>query len=181
VFAAIFGGDLITFTKQAQGFNFEKQVRLIGFYGRLAMKTLGTALPDGAIAWNRAPFWVDGNAEFNEFRRAYHEKFNDWPSAWAITGYSAIQIWAYGVKKAGTFDPDKVAQALAGATVPTIRGNITLRACDHQAEVPEYVGVVSNQIDPRYGQPIWAETVAIPASKTMLTCEEARKLQSSHR
>jgi len=177
VFAGIYGGDLITFTKQAQGFNFFKQTHAMAPYGRQAMRALGTQTPDGAIAWDRAPFWAENGPGFKEFMAEYREKFNDWPSAWAIIGYSAVQAWTFGVKKAGSFDSDKVVEALQGATVPTIRGNITLRACDHQADVPEYVGVVSNRIDPRYGQPIWAETVAIPASKTMITCEEAKRLQ----
>jgi branched-chain amino acid transport system substrate-binding protein len=54
VFAAIFGGDLITFTKQAQGFNFFKQTRIVGFYDQVALRVLGADSPEGAIGWNRA-------------------------------------------------------------------------------------------------------------------------------
>jgi branched-chain amino acid transport system substrate-binding protein len=177
VFAGIYGGDLITFTKQAQGFNFFTQTHIMAPYGRQAMRALGTNIPDGAIAWDRAPFWAEKGPGFAEFLSSYHTKMNAWPSAWAIMGYSAVQAWAYAVKKAGSFEPEKVAAALSGATVSTIRGDITLRACDHQADVPEYVGVVSAQVHPQYGQPIYSQTVAIPASKTMITCEEAKKLQ----
>jgi branched-chain amino acid transport system substrate-binding protein len=177
VFAGIYGGDLITFTKQAQGFNFFKQTKIMAPYGRQAMRALGSAIPDGAIAWDRAPFWAENGPGFKMFMAQYHARVGTWPSAWAIMGYSAIQVWAYGVLKAGSFDADKVVAALSGATVPTIRGNLTLRACDHQANVPEYVGQVSARIDPQYGQPIYSQTIAIPASKTMITCEEAKKLQ----
>ena len=111
------------------------------------------------------------------FNRAYYAKYKDWPSAWAIMAYTAGQAWAYGVRKAASFDSDKVAAALGGATVPTIRGPLTLRACDHQANVPEYVGVVADAPDPRYGYPIWSQTEEIAASKLMLTCEEVEKLR----
>jgi branched-chain amino acid transport system substrate-binding protein len=177
VFAAIFGGDLITFTKQARGFNLEKQMKILGFYDQVALRVLGKDSPEGAIAWNRAPFWTENGPGFAKFLADYRARFHDAPSPWAITGYSAAQIWAYGVKKAGSFESDKVVAALSGATVPTIRGDITLRACDHQGEVPEFIGRVSAQTDPRYGQPIYSETVAVPASKTMLTCAEAQKRQ----
>ena len=177
VFAAIFGGDLITFTKQAQGFNFFKQTKIVGFYDQVPLRVLGKDSPDGAIGWNRAPFWAESGPGFKEFLADYRAKFHDAPSAWAITGYSAAQVWAYGVSKAGSFDADKVVGALSGATVPTIRGDITLRACDHQAEVPEFIGRVSARIDPQYGQPIYSQTVAIAASKTMLTCAQAKSRQ----
>ena len=177
VFAGIYGGDLITFTKQAQGFNFFKQTQIMAPYGRQAMRALGAAIPEHAIAWDRAPFWAETGPGFKEFMADYHVKAGTWPSAWAIMGYSAVQVWAYGVWKAGSFDADKVAAALSGATVPTIRGDLTLRACDHQANVPEYVGLVSSEISPLYGQPVYSQTVAVPASKTMITCEEAKKLQ----
>jgi branched-chain amino acid transport system substrate-binding protein len=88
-----------------------------------------------------------------------------------------VQVWAYGVRKAGSFDADKVVAALSGATVPTIRGEITLRACDHQAEVPEFIGPVSAKIDPQYGQPIYSHTVIVAADKTMLTCTQAKSRQ----
>jgi len=177
VFAAIFGGDLITFTKQAQGFNFFKQTRIVGFYDQVALRVLGADSPEGAIGWNRAPFWAENGPGFSEFLADYRAKFHDAPSPWAITGYSAVQVWAYGVRKAGSFDADKVVAALSGATVPTIRGEITLRACDHQAEVPEFIGPVSAKIDPQYGQPIYSHTVIVAADKTMLTCTQAKSRQ----
>jgi branched-chain amino acid transport system substrate-binding protein len=34
-------------------------------------------------------------------------------------------------------------------------GDLTYRACDHQANVPEYVGVVSSTPDPTYKVPLW--------------------------
>lgn len=179
-FMAQYGGDLITLTKQAKGFGFFNKTHALGFYDRAQLKALPGQVPAGIIAWDRAPFWAMHGPGMEQFIDAYHKKFNEWPSSWAILGYTAVQAWEDGVKKAGSFGADKVVDALSGATVATIRGPITLRACDHQAEIPEYVGVISPKIDPKYGFQIYSSTEAIPASKIMLTCQEAQALQPGH-
>lgn len=176
-FMGQYGGDLITLTKQANGFGFFKKTKAMGFYDRAQLKALPGEVPAGIIAWDRAPFWAMHGPGMQQFIDGYHKKFNEWPSSWAILGYTAVQAWEDAVKKANSFDADKVVDALSGATVPTIRGPVTIRACDHQAEIPEYLGVVSAKIDPKYGFQIYDSTEAIPASKTMLTCKEAQALQ----
>lgn len=176
-FIGEYGGDLITLTKQAKGFGFFKKTEALGAYDRAQLKALAGQVPAGIIAWDRAPFWAMQGPGMQEFIGAYHKKYDEWPSAWAILGYTAVQSWADGVKKAGSFDADKVVAALSGATVQTVRGPITLRACDHQADVAEYIGTVAPKVDPKYGFQIYTKTETIPASKTMLTCEEAKALQ----
>jgi|BEDMetMinimDraft_2_1075160.scaffolds.fasta_scaffold02249_4 branched-chain amino acid transport system substrate-binding protein len=179
-FVGQYGGDLITFTKQALGFGLFKATTVVGQYGRQVLTALAGQVPAGTIAFDRAPYWAMEGEGVKRFTEDYHQRFNEWPSAWAILSYTAVETWAAGVKKAGSFDGDKVAAALSGATVETIRGPITLRACDHQGNVAEYVGRVSAEIDPRYGQQIYTDVKAIPGEETMLTCEEAVKLQPKH-
>ncbi|MER3399320.1 MAG: hypothetical protein C4316_12505, partial [Chloroflexota bacterium] len=94
-----------------------------------------------------------------------------------LLGYTAVQTWAYGVQKANSFDGDPVAEALAGARVPTIRGNITIRQCDHQAEIPEYIGTISSSLHPEYGFPILENIFVAHPEKILLSCDEAQKLQ----
>ncbi len=47
------------------------------------------------------------------------------PEGYTLYTYAAIQVWADGVKKAGTTDPKKVAAALHGMTMETVLGPIT--------------------------------------------------------
>ena len=134
VFAGQYAGDLITFTKQAAGFGLFKKAKVIGMYDLDALQSLGSSAPAGAIAYDRAPFWTINSGQMADFVKRYKAAYGSYPSEWAIMAYTAAQGWAYGVKKAGSFDLDKVSAALSGgATVPTIRGPVTLRACDHQA------------------------------------------------
>jgi branched-chain amino acid transport system substrate-binding protein len=176
-FIGEYGGDLITLTKQAKGFGFFKKTTAMGFYDRAQLKALAGQVPAGIIAWDRAPFWAMKGPGMQKFIDGYHKKYNEWPSAWAILGYASVQAWADGVKKAGSFSADKVVAALSGATVQVIYGPVTLRACDHQADVPEYIGTVAAKVDPKYGFQIYSNTQAIPASEVMLTCKEAKALQ----
>jgi branched-chain amino acid transport system substrate-binding protein len=154
VYNAQFGSDLVTFTKQAEGYDFFNHTKVIAMYGTQELTSLGANVPAGTIDFNRAPFWAMGSG-ITAWAKRYQATYGVLPSEWSLLGYTAVQTWAAGVTKAGSFDGDKLATALAGATVPTIRGDLTIRACDHQAEVPEYIGVLTKTPNPVYGMPLW--------------------------
>jgi branched-chain amino acid transport system substrate-binding protein len=173
-----FGGDLVNFTNQALGYGFFKNTRIIGMYSYDPLKALSGKAPAGGIAFSRAPYWAIKTPQMASFVSAYHKKFDDYPSEWAILAYTAVQTWAYGATKAKAFGGDAVSSAIAGSTVPTIRGSIAIRACDHQAAVPEYVATVNSKKDPQTGFPLWTRPVFVaPPSKTMLTCEQSLALR----
>ncbi|HZD66235.1 MAG TPA: ABC transporter substrate-binding protein [Acidimicrobiales bacterium] len=172
VFGGIYGGDLVTFTKQAAGFGLFKKVKMAAQYNRAQLQALGSSNPAaGGVGFDRAAFWAMKNLDKSWVNR-FHKEYNNWPTAWAVLGYSAVQTWAYAVKKAGSFGGTKVAGTLPGATVQTIRGPITIRACDHQALVPEYVGPISNKVNPAYGFPTYvkAQTQVVSAKKIIDPC-----------
>lgn len=179
VFAAEYGGDLITFTKQAEGSGLFKKTQVLADYWPLALEALGTSAPAGAITDDRAPpFYTVQSPEMGQFAQAFHAKYNRWPSTWAILGYSAVQTWAQGVQKAGTFDGEKVADALGGGpTIKTIRGDFKLRACDHVAEIPVYMGVLSKDVNAKYGRRVMTDVVAQPPDKIMMTCPAKEAMQ----
>jgi branched-chain amino acid transport system substrate-binding protein len=173
-----FGGDLVNFTNQAAGYGFFKNTRIIGMYSYDPLKALAGHAPAGGIAFDRAPYWAIKTPEMGRFVTAYHAKYKDYPSEWAIMAYTAVETWAYGVKKAKSFDGDAVSDAISGATIPTIRGPIPIRACDHQAEVPEYVATVNNKKDKATGFPLWTRPIYVaPPSKIMLTCAQSLALR----
>lgn len=177
VFAGIYGGDLLTFTKQAKGFNFFQKEHFYAGYTLGVLKSLGADAPAGAISSSRAPFYAIHTPGMKQFTENFHKKYGDWPSAWAVMGYTAVQTWSQGVKKANTFDADKVSAALSGATVKTIRGPIHLRACDHQGNVREYVGPLSDKVDPKYGFRVMTDIYAPDPKKIMMTCSQAKAMQ----
>jgi branched-chain amino acid transport system substrate-binding protein len=177
VFATIFAGDILTFTKQAAGFGFFKRVKFGGPYDIGALAALGSQAPAGVVAWQRAPFYAINTPEVADFAQRYHEKYGAWPNEFALIAYTAVQVWAHAVRRVGSFDGDLIAAALGGATVPTIRGPIAIRACDHMAEIPEYVGTIAASPDPKYGFPILERVFIAPPSAIMMNCQEAQSLQ----
>ena len=57
-----------------------------------------------------------------EFIERYEKRFGDKPTYRVAQGYTEIQINEAAVKKAGSFDPEKVRDAMASITVNTIYG-----------------------------------------------------------
>lgn len=172
VFGGLYGGDLITFTKQAAGFGLFSKVKMAAQYGRGALQALGTSNPAaGGIGFDRAAFWAMKSLS-KPWIAQYHAQYKQWPSAYAILGYTSVQAWAYAVKKANSFKGATVSAQLPGATISTIRGPVTIRACDHQAIVPEYVGTISSKVNSTYGFPIYtpSSTISVPASKIIDPC-----------
>ncbi|RNI25104.1 ABC transporter substrate-binding protein [Flexivirga caeni] len=177
VFNAQYGGDLVAFTKQAAQFGFFKDTTVIAMYAYAPLAALGSSAPAGAIGFDRAPFWEIKTPEMTKFVSEFKAKYGKYPTEWAILAYSAAQEWAYAVKKAGSFDSAKVIKELPGASVPTIIGSMTVRACDHQSEVPEYVGTISGTADPKFGIHLYNDGFTAPFKDISLTCSEVKALQ----
>lgn len=173
-----FGADLINFTNQAAGYGFFTNTRMIGMYAVDALKALGDAAPSGAIAFARAPFWAYKTPAMNAFVTKYRKRFGGYPNEWAIMAYSAVQTWAAAVRKNRSLNADRLVKTLEGSTTPTIRGPLKIRACDHQAEVPEFVGTIASKPDPKIGFKVWNREIFAPKpSQIMLTCAESLALR----
>ncbi|HET9169795.1 MAG TPA: ABC transporter substrate-binding protein [Actinospica sp.] len=145
VFNAQFGGDLVAFTKQAATYGLFAKTKVIAMYDYSVLQSLGASAPAGAIGFDRAPYWTNETSAMSAFVSEFQAKYGDAPSEWAILGYAAVQQWAWGVQHANSFSGDAVSSALAGASPTTILGSEQIRACDHQTELPEYVGTVAAQ------------------------------------
>jgi len=139
-------------------------------YDYPVLQALGEQAPAGMIAWDRAPFWTVSTPAMQSFASRFNSAYGSYPNEFAIIGYTAVQGWEYAVRQAKSFATDQVVAALAGATVPTIRGDITVRACDHQAEVPGHRhdrrdaerAVRGAALDERVHRPAGADPVTVP-------------------
>jgi branched-chain amino acid transport system substrate-binding protein len=173
VFVGEYGSDLTTLTKQGLGLGLFSKAKVGGMYDYDVLNSLGSQAPAGSIAWDRAAFWAEPNSSMQSFVSAYKKAYGTAPDEWAINGYVAAQAWAFGVRKAGSFDPTKLAAGLAGASVPTVRGNVTIRSCDHQAEVPENTGTIASTPSPQYGMRLWGKTSTPTLSQILSPCTAA--------
>lgn len=71
-----------------------------------------------------------------EFYKRWMKEKKYPPSLARVKGYVAVMFFAEAIKKAGTTDVDAVIKAWEGLSHDSITGKLTMRACDHQAEMP---------------------------------------------
>lgn len=175
VYSVLFGADLVAFTKQGNAVGLFDRVEFSSLYDSTTLRALGDDAPEGVRAYGRAPFYAVGTPEVATMIEAFHEETGDYPSDFAIMGYDAVWAWAQGVEAAGSTEADEVVAALEGSTVETLRGSVTLREIDHQADVPEYYGTITH--DSEYGFPIWADPQEIPGADILLSEDEVVALR----
>jgi branched-chain amino acid transport system substrate-binding protein len=60
-------------------------------------------------------------------------------------GYTALYAVAEGLRKAGSADPERLAEALRGMQMESPFGPITWRAIDHQSTMGAYVGQLAKK------------------------------------
>ena len=147
VYSNIFSQDQVNFVKQALAVD-------PGFFTKYPMVTLssiddfnalGAQYPVGMHVYMRAPFFQLSNARLDAWVKTYHDKYNEYPSDWALMDTDALNLWAIAANKAGTFDADKIMPQILGKSFSSLRGyNFTVRAADHQANVGETIGTTTD-------------------------------------
>jgi branched-chain amino acid transport system substrate-binding protein len=149
VMCDVFGGDFVTFAKQAGPLGYFKAInnRMVdgGEVGTVdAALALGADYPYGIWSDTYDPVvWAGSNEPLEH--KAYVERLktfmkSDYGSGWAVQGYMTIVALAAGINKAGSTDSDKVAAAMLGLAFDTPVGKRTLDAKTHETLEGEYWG-----------------------------------------
>ena len=175
VYGALFAGDLITFTKQAQNLGFFDEVFFTSLYETDALTALGDDAPEGVRGYSRAPFFAIDSSGIDQFIEDYQAEHDSPPSDWAIMAYDAVKLWAAGVEEAGSTEPDDLVSALEGYEFESLRGPVTIRPEDHQASVPVYSGTVT--FTDEYEFATWTDIQQTPGEEVWLSVEEVTELQ----
>src|SRR6201981_3675449 len=148
VFCDVYGGDFVTFAKQAAPLGYFKAInnRLVdgGEVGATdEALALGADYPYGiwADAYDPVIWPIDEPPEHKVFAdnlKAFTKE--QYASGWAIMGYSAILALVEGINKASSVNSDKVAKALLGLPFDTPVGKRTFNANTHETEAGEFWG-----------------------------------------
>lgn len=143
VFAVEFGADGIAFVQQTEQFNLDEKLKtVLGF--NMVSEPLFDTLGDTIVGYyNNVGYDVAGANDKNEkFVAEFTEEYGKRPYYVPADNYAAAQILFAGIEKAGSTEPDAVSEALRGAVIDTVSGEITVRAEDNQVLRQSFLGKV---------------------------------------
>jgi branched-chain amino acid transport system substrate-binding protein len=158
IVSSIWGGFFVTYAKQGKALGMFDAVKYnflgLGEAGTPeTTKSMGADYPVGIWANTYDAFYWGETAAHREYTEKLSKYLKDeYPSSWAIQGYTGMQFLAEAIKKAGSTDSDKVSKALLGLTIDTPIGKQTIREKEHQANRGQLYGKTVK--DPRFPFPI---------------------------
>ncbi len=124
IFSNGYYNDTVTQTRQLRELNINVKMfaATVGPAVAKFVKELGSTAEFvvGSSQWEPKP--VLGHPGIKAFIDSYEKRYGVMPNYHAAGGYSAMQILEAAVKEAGSFDPEKIREALASITVQAVRG-----------------------------------------------------------
>jgi branched-chain amino acid transport system substrate-binding protein len=138
------------------------------------LKPLGLeAAPEGVMGTMDYHFYYPGTPANKAFVKAFQDVNGAPPGFPAFHAYITAHFIAEAFRKAGAIDKEKFINALEGLVIDSPGGRIEMRACDHQAVLPMYLGVTKKV--PQYNHLISSNIVTLTGKDVMPRCEEVMK------
>jgi len=139
------------------------------------LKPLGLEAPEGVMGTMDYHFYHPDTPANRVFVKAFQEAYGNPPGFPAFHAYVTAHLIAKAFNKAGAIDQEKFIDALEGLKVDSPVGEIEMRACDHQAVLPIFMGVTKKV--PQYNFLISSDIVTLSGKDVMPTCEEIKKVR----
>ncbi len=134
---------------------------------------LGPEAPEKIIGTSNYFFYYPDTPQNKSFVKAFRDAYGRYPKVGALYGYLAAKFIAKALEKAGKMDREKFIDALEGMKIDSPVGEVAIRAYDHQAMLPMFMGVTKKV--PTYSFLIASDIVTIPAKEVMPSIEEIKK------
>ena len=172
IFTPNWGNDLTLLLKQGRPMGMNQKVFSYYINDEVTIQALGN---DSLMIGNMGAeiYTLSIPTKKNEeFVAKFYKDKGYYPTWLRGKAYIATMFWAEAVKKAGTTDVQQVIKAWEGLTYDGPAGVWTMRACDHQAQVPYwYTEIVTKTpfFDHAFEAPIGmisAEDVEVPCEET---------------
>ncbi len=137
------------------------------------LKPLGPEAPEGVMGTMDYHFYYPDTPANKAFVKAFQDAYGEPPGFPAFHAYMTGHFIAEAFKKAGALDKEKFVDALEGLKIDAPVGEVEMRACDHQAVLPIFLGVTKKV--PQYNFAISSDIVTLSGKDVMPTCEEIKK------
>lgn len=133
------------------------------------LKPLGADAPEGVLGTMDYLFYYPDSPANQAFVDAYQAAYGTPPGFPAFHAYNTAHFIAAAFEKAGSLDREKFIDALEGLTIDSPSGEIEMRACDHQAILPMFLGVTTKS--PDYEFLVATDIVDVAGADVMPSCE----------
>jgi branched-chain amino acid transport system substrate-binding protein len=137
------------------------------------LKPLGAEAPEGVLGTMDYHFYHPDTPANKAFVKAFQEAYGNPPGFPAFHAYITAHLIAKAFTKAGALDKEKFINAMEGMKVDSPVGEVEMRACDHQAVLPMFLGVTKKV--PKFDFIISTDIITLPGKDIMPTCEEIKK------
>ncbi|MBP1735617.1 MAG: amino acid/amide transporter substrate-binding protein, family [Deltaproteobacteria bacterium] len=176
------GASIIGFMKAAKATGMNKTIPMYlhTAIDHTILLPNGLDSPEGVIGSAHYLFYYPDTPDNKAFVAEYRKLYNKYPTMPAFYGNTAAQFIVKALEKlGGKFDKEKFINAIEGMVLEkTAAGRIEMRACDHQALLPTFVGVTKKV--PEYKDFLIAtDIVAVAPKDGVRSCEEIQKLRAT--
>ncbi|MHC1743352.1 MAG: ABC transporter substrate-binding protein [Syntrophobacteraceae bacterium] len=171
IFTSNWGNDLTLLLKQGRPMGLKSKVVSYYINDEVMIESLGD---DSLILGDMGAeiYMVSIPLEKNKaFVEKYHKDTGHYPTWLRGKAYMATMFWAEAVKKAGSTDVAAVIKAWEGLTYDGPAGLWTMRACDHQAQVPYWSAEIVKE-NPFFKHAFVGTASMIPAKDVEVPCEQ---------
>ena len=174
IFSALFAVDLQKFVREGNTRGLFKNVAVFNLLGGEPeyLDPLKDETPEGW--WVTGYPWSGiGTPQHRTFREAYEKRWQDYPRAGSVVGYTALYAVAAAIRKANSLESEKLIAALRGLRMESPFGPIVWRPLDHQSTMGAYVG----QLARRDGKGVMVNWRYVDGASVQPADEEIRKLR----
>lgn len=171
IFTPNWGNDLMLLLKQGRPMGLKAKVVSYYINDEVTIESLGDdnlILGDMGAEIYMVSIPTEKNKEFVEKFKKDEGHFPTWLRGKA---YMATMFWAEAVKKAGSTDVDAVIKAWEGLTYDGPAGEWTMRACDHQAQVPYWTAEIVKD-NPFFKHAFVGPATMVPAKDVEVPCDQ---------
>jgi len=180
VWSPLWGGDAVTFIKQALPTGlFEKVKFAFPCAGALeVLVPMGKEMPEGIYVSSRYFFTTPDSSMNRNFVKVYHERFKEYPDYMAGETYAGVYFIKAALERAGTSDTEKLIAAVEREPLAweTPEGWKIMRGEDHSAVEDCLWGETS--YNEKYGFAIPESFESIQAEQICRSAEELKKVRA---
>jgi branched-chain amino acid transport system substrate-binding protein len=134
------------------------------------LKPLGMNAPEGVMGTIQYHYYYPDLAANKKFVKDFQAAYGNPPGFPAFNAYTTAYFIAEAFRQAGKIDKEKFIDTLEGLKVDTPVGKVEMRACDHQAVYPMFLG--TTKISKEFGGAIATDIITLRGLEVLPTCEE---------